>query len=289
MALWGGRFEGTTDALVWKFNQSLPFDQRLWREDITGSIAHAKMLGKQGIVPESDAAKIVTGLEALYSDLESGSAHLPPEAEDIHSAIESMLFERLGKEVAGKLHTARSRNDQIATDVRLWLRTALDELRGELTKLRVQLVALAEANLGTVLPGRTHHQHAQPVLLSHHLLAYFWMLSRDDERLSDCRKRLNFLPLGAGALAGTPFPIDRAFVAAELGFDGICPNSLDAVADRDFAVEFCADASLLQLHLSRLAEELVLWSAPEFGFVELADSVTTGSSIMPQKKNPDVA
>ena len=289
MALWGGRFEGTTDALVWKFNQSLPFDQRLWREDITGSIAHAKMLGKQGIIPEADAAKIIAGLEALFTDLESGAASLPPEAEDIHSAIESMLFERLGKDVAGKLHTARSRNDQIATDVRLWLRTALDELRGELTKLRVQLVALAETNLGTVLPGRTHHQHAQPVLLSHHLLAYFWMLSRDDERLADCRKRLNFLPLGAGALAGTPFPIDRAFVATELGFDGICLNSLDAVADRDFAVEFCADASLLQLHLSRLAEELVLWSAPEFGFVELADSVTTGSSIMPQKKNPDVA
>ncbi|WP_394793039.1 argininosuccinate lyase [Armatimonas sp.] len=289
MALWGGRFEGTTDALVWKFNQSLPFDQRLWREDITGSIAHAKMLGKQGIIPEDDAAKIIAGLEVLFTDLESGAASLPPEAEDIHSAIESMLFERLGKDVAGKLHTARSRNDQIATDVRLWLRTALDELRGELTKLRVQLVALAETNLGTVLPGRTHHQHAQPVLLSHHLLAYFWMLSRDDERLADCRKRLNFLPLGAGALAGTPFPIDRAFVAAQLGFDGICLNSLDAVADRDFAVEFCADASLLQLHLSRLAEELVLWSAPEFGFVELADSVTTGSSIMPQKKNPDVA
>ena len=289
MALWGGRFEGTTDVLVWKFNQSLPFDQRLWREDITGSIAHAKMLGKQGIIPEDDAVKIVVGLESLFADLASGAASLPPEAEDIHSAVESMLFERLGKEVAGKLHTARSRNDQIATDVRLWLRTALDELRGELTKLRVQLVALAEDNLGTVLPGRTHHQHAQPVLLSHHLLAYFWMLSRDDERLADCRKRLNFLPLGAGALAGTPFPIDRAFVATELGFDGICLNSLDAVADRDFAVEFCADASLLQLHLSRLAEELVLWSAPEFGFVELADSVTTGSSIMPQKKNPDVA
>ncbi|WP_395094487.1 argininosuccinate lyase [Armatimonas sp.] len=289
MALWGGRFEGTTDALVWKFNQSLPFDQRLWREDITGSIAHARMLGKQGIIHESDAAKIVGGLESLFAELESGAASLPPEAEDIHSAIESMLFERLGKEVAGKLHTARSRNDQIATDIRLWLRTALDELRGELTKLRVQLVALAEVNLGTVLPGRTHHQHAQPVLLSHHFLAYFWMLSRDDERLADCRKRLNFLPLGAGALAGTPFPIDRNFVAAELGFSGICPNSLDAVADRDFAVEFCADASLLQLHLSRLAEELVLWSTPEFGFVELADSVTTGSSIMPQKKNPDVA
>lgn len=289
MALWGGRFEGTTDSLVWTFNQSLPFDQKLWREDITGSIAHATMLGKQGIIPQADADKIVAGLQALYADLESGATALPPDAEDIHSAVEGLLTERLGKEVAGKLHTARSRNDQIATDVRLWLRTALDDLRKELTKLRVQLIALAETNLGTVLPGRTHHQHAQPVLLSHHLLAYFWMLSRDDARLADCRKRLNYLPLGAGALAGTPFPIDREFVAQQLGFDGVCPNSLDAVADRDFAVEFCASASLLQLHLSRLAEELVLWSAPEFGFVELADSVTTGSSIMPQKKNPDVA
>lgn len=288
MALWGGRFEGETDALVWQFNQSLPFDQRLWREDIEGSIAHAKMLGKQGILLTEDAATLVAGLIALRDDLASGAVVLPPDAEDIHSAVEGLLKERLGA-VAGRLHTARSRNDQIATDIRLWLRTALDGLREELTLLRRQLVALAEAQMGVVLPGRTHHQHAQPVLLSHHLLAYFWMLTRDDERLADTRKRLNQLPLGAGALAGTPFPIDREFVARELGFDSVCENSLDAVADRDFAVEFCASASLLQLHLSRLAEELVLWSAPEFGFIELADSVTTGSSIMPQKKNPDVA
>lgn len=288
MALWGGRFEGETDVLVWQFNQSLPFDQRLWREDIAGSIAHAKMLGRQAILTQADADTLVAGLIALRDDLESGTVALPPDAEDIHSAVEGLLRDRLGA-VAGRLHTARSRNDQIATDIRLWLRTALDTLRGELTLLRQQLVTLAEAQLGVVLPGRTHHQHAQPVLLSHHLLAYFWMLTRDDARLADCRTRLNFLPLGAGALAGTPFPIDREFVAQELGFDGVCPNSLDAVADRDFAVEFCATASLLQLHLSRLAEELVLWSAPEFGFVELADAVTTGSSIMPQKKNPDVA
>lgn len=288
MALWGGRFEGETNALVWQFNQSLPFDRRLWREDIAGSIAHAKMLGRQGIITRSDAATLVSGLTDLRDDLETGKAVLPSDAEDIHSAVEGLLKERLGA-VAGRLHTARSRNDQIATDIRLWLRTALDTLQEEITLLRRQLITLAEEHLGVVLPGRTHHQHAQPVLLSHHLLAYFWMLTRDDERLTDCRKRLNFLPLGAGALAGTPFPIDREFVARELGFDGVCPNSLDAVADRDFAVEFCAVASLLQLHLSRLAEELVLWSAPEFGFVELADSVTTGSSIMPQKKNPDVA
>jgi argininosuccinate lyase len=288
MALWGGRFEGETDKLVWQFNQSLGFDRRLWREDITGSIAHAKMLAKQGIVAPEEGEALVAGLAALRDDLEAGRASLPEDAEDIHSAVEQMLKERLGA-VAGKLHTARSRNDQVATDIRLWLKGASAELRAELTRLRQTLVALAEANLGTVLPGRTHHQHAQPVLLSHHLLAYFWMLTRDDGRLADGARRADALPLGAGALAGTPFSIDREFVREELGFAALCENSLDAVADRDFAVEFCAAASLLMLHLSRLAEEIVLWSAPEFGFVELPDAVTTGSSIMPQKKNPDVA
>lgn len=288
MALWGGRFEGETDALVWKFNQSLPFDRRLWLEDITGSIAHAKMLAKQGIIAPDEGATLVQGLSALRDDMASGKASLPEDAEDIHSAVEGMLKERLG-EVAGKLHTARSRNDQIATDIRLWLKSAGVTLRSELTQLRTLLADMAEKNLGTVLPGRTHHQHAQPVLLSHHLLAYFWMLSRDDERFADCLRRADALPLGAGALAGTPFPIDREFVREELGLAVLCENSLDAVADRDFAVEFCTSAGLLMMHLSRLAEELVLWSTPEFGFVELADSVTTGSSIMPQKKNPDVA
>ena len=288
MALWGGRFEDETDKLVWQFNQSLPFDRRLWREDITGSIAHARMLARQGIIGAGEGEIIVDGLTGLRDDLQSGAATLPDDAEDIHSAIETMLYGRIGA-VAGKLHTARSRNDQVATDIRLWLRGAGADLQVALTALRTLLVARAEAHLGVVLPGRTHHQHAQPVLLSHHLLAYFWMLTRDSDRLADCLGRADALPLGAGALAGTPFPIDREFVRGELGFARVCPNSLDAVADRDFAVEFCAVAALLMLHLSRLAEEMVLWSTPEFGFVELADAVTTGSSIMPQKKNPDVA
>lgn len=286
--LWGGRFTTETDALVWAFNQSLPFDRRLWREDITGSIAHAKMLVKQSIIAPGEGEVIVRGLESLRDDLAEGRTQLPPDAEDIHSAVEILLRARVG-DVAGKLHTARSRNDQIATDIRLWLKNTTGELRDEMLTLRTLLVDLADANLGVVLPGRTHHQHAQPVLLSHHLLAYFWMLTRDDERFGDCARRADALPLGAGALAGTPFPIDREFVRQELGFARLCPNSMDAVADRDFAVEFCASASLLMLHLSRLSEEIVLWSAPEFGFIELSDAVTTGSSIMPQKKNPDVA
>ena len=289
MALWGGRFAGETDALVWKFNQSLPFDKRLWSADIQGSIAHAKMLARQKIIGEDDGRALVEGLQTLHDDLANGRAELPPDAEDIHSAIEQMLRERVGADAAGKLHTARSRNDQVATDVRLWLRDEIAGLRGDVSTLRTLLVDLAEANLDAILPGRTHHQHAQPIRLGHHLLAYFWMLTRDDERLAGVARRTNVLPLGAGALAGTPFPIDREWVARELGFDSVCENSLDAVADRDFAVEFCSSAALLMLHLSRLAEEIVLWSAPEFGFVELADAVTTGSSIMPQKKNPDVA
>ncbi|MES2464754.1 MAG: argininosuccinate lyase [Armatimonadota bacterium] len=288
MALWGGRFEGATDALVWQFNQSLPFDRRLWREDITGSIAHAKMLARQGIIAPEDGETIVSGLTTLRDDLASGAASLPDEAEDIHSAVEQMLRDRIGA-VAGKLHTARSRNDQVATDIRLWLKQASADLTNAVDELRQTLLRLAEENLGTVLPGRTHHQHAQPILLSHHLLAYFWMLTRDKGRIADAAKRGDALPLGAGALAGTPFPIDREFVRQELGFASLCPNSLDAVADRDFAVEYCSAASLLMMHLSRLAEEIVLWSSPEFGFVELSDAVTTGSSIMPQKKNPDVA
>jgi argininosuccinate lyase len=288
MALWGGRFDGATDALVWRFNQSLPFDRRLWREDITGSIAHARMLARQGIVSPEEGIALVDGLSSLMDDLASGAVQLPDGAEDIHSAVEQMLFERIGA-AAGKLHTARSRNDQVATDLRLWLKGAGAELQEAVRTLRVSLVRLAGAHIGVVLPGRTHHQHAQPILLSHHLLAYFWMFTRDDGRLSDALRRADALPLGAGALAGTPFPIDREYVRQQLGFATVMPNSLDAVADRDFAVEYIAACSLLMLHLSRLAEELVLWSTPEFGFVELSDAVTTGSSIMPQKKNPDVA
>ena len=288
MALWGGRFDGPTDALVWQFNQSLGFDRRLWKQDIQGSLAHAEMLGVQNIIPPEDSAALVRGLIALRDDLESGAETLPEDAEDIHSAVEQMLKARIG-DVAGKLHTGRSRNDQVATDLRLWLKDAITDLRGALHTLRGLLIVRADEQMGVVLPGRTHHQHAQPILLSHHLLAYFWMLTRDDERLADCFKRADALPLGAGALAGTPFPIDRDFVRAELGFARLCPNSIDAVADRDFAVEFCTCAGLIMLHLSRMAEEMVLWSTPEFGFVDLPDALTTGSSIMPQKKNPDVA
>jgi argininosuccinate lyase len=286
--LWGGRFEGRTDALIERLNSSLAFDARLWRQDIEGSIAHATMLGATGIVPQDEAAQIVAGLKSLADDLESGAAELPADAEDVHTGVEGLLRERIGP-VAGKLHTARSRNDQIATDVRLYLRDACDAIDAELRAFQETLLALSEPEMETVLPGYTHLQHAQPVVLAHHLLAYFWMLDRDRERLADCRRRINRLPLGAGALAGTGFPIDRHQVAIALGFDAVLENSLDAVADRDFAVEFLAFASILMMHLSRLAEEIILWNSPEFGFVTLDDSVTTGSSIMPQKKNPDVA
>jgi argininosuccinate lyase len=274
--------------LVERLNNSLPFDSRLWREDIDGSIAHATMLGEVGIIPAEDARSIIDGLSAIGSDLSEGTAELPSDAEDIHSAIEAMLRQRIGA-AAGRLHTARSRNDQVATDTRLYLRRIIEEIDQRLRSFQETLVTLSDREMETVLPGYTHLQHAQPVLLSHHLLAYFWMLQRDGERLADCRKRVNVLPLGAGALAGTSFPIRRERVAELLGFDGVTENSLDAVSDRDFVIEFLAAASLIMVHLSRLAEEIILWNSPEFGFVELDDSVTTGSSIMPQKKNPDVA
>jgi argininosuccinate lyase len=286
--LWGGRFEGETDALIERLNNSLAFDARLWRQDIQGSIAHATMLGETGILTLDEAVQIVAGLHALRADLESGAIELPPDAEDIHAAVEGLLRERLGP-VAGKLHTARSRNDQIATDVRLYLRDECATLEAELTAFQQTLLDLAEQNFETVLPGYTHLQHAQPVVLAHHLLAYFWMLDRDRERLRDCATRINRLPLGAGALAGTGFPIDRERTAELLEFDSVLENSLDAVSDRDFIAEFLAFAAILMMHLSRLAEEIIMWNSPEFGFVTLDDAVTTGSSIMPQKKNPDVA
>ncbi len=286
--LWGGRFEGETDALIERLNNSLAFDARLWRHDIEGSWAHAAMLGATGILPADEAEAIVEGLHALKADLESGAATLPADAEDVHTAVEGLLRERIGP-VAGKLHTARSRNDQVTTDVRLYLREACDAIDAEIAAFQETLVALADREMETILPGYTHLQHAQPILLAHHLLAYFWMLDRDRERLTDTRRRVNRLPLGAGALAGTGFPIDRAQTAAALGFEQVLENSLDAVSDRDFVAEFLAFASILMMHLSRLAEEIVLWNSPEYGFVTLDDSVTTGSSIMPQKKNPDVA
>ncbi len=286
--LWGGRFDGPTDELIERLNNSLAFDARLWRPDIQGSIAHAEMLGETDIIPVEEAQQLVQGLESLRADLESGSVTLPEDAEDVHTAVEGLLRERLGP-VAGKLHTARSRNDQIATDVRLYLRSEGKTIDAEIGALQQTLLILAERERETILPGYTHLQHAQPILLAHHLLAYFWMLDRDRERLADCEVRINRLPLGAGALAGTGFPIDRHRVARSLEFDAVLPNSLDAVSDRDFALEFLAFAAILMMHLSRLAEEIILWNSPEFGFILLDDAVTTGSSIMPQKKNPDVA
>ncbi len=288
--LWGGRFSASTDELVERLNNSLVFDQRLWRDDIAGSIAHATMLGETGIIPSDDARAIVAGLKAIEAGLESGELSFDPSQEDIHSAVEALLRDKIGP-VAGKLHTARSRNDQVATDTRLYLREAITQIDQLLVSFQQTLIALAERELArsTILPGYTHLQHAQPVLLSHHLLAYVWMFQRDRERLADCRKRVNVLPLGAGALAGTSFPIDRERVADLLGFEGICENSMDAVCDRDFVIEFLSVASIMMIHCSRLAEEIILWNTPEFGFITLDDSVTTGSSIMPQKKNPDVA
>ncbi len=286
--LWAGRFAEETDALVHEFNASLSFDQRLWPYDILGSIAHVKMLGECGIIPEAEAGIIAGGLEALGEDLKSGAAALDAGAEDVHMAVESLLTARLGP-VAGKLHTARSRNDQVATDLRLYVREAIDGLREQIAALQTTLTELAALHLDTLLPGMTHLQHAQPVRLAHHFLAYFWMLARDEERLKQARARVNVLPLGAGALAGTTFPIDRQRVADGLGFEAVAPNSLDAVSDRDFALETVSALAILMMHLSRLCEELILWSSPEFGWVQMGDNVTTGSSIMPQKKNPDVA
>ncbi len=286
--LWGGRFEGATDALVEAFGASIGFDRRLYREDIAGSIAHARMLAKQGIIAEADRDAIVTGLEAIRDEIEAGDFEFRADREDIHLNIEAALAERIG-EPARRLHTARSRNDQVATDVRLFARAATDEALARLRALRGALIDLAEREHATVIPGYTHLQRAQPVLLSHHLLAYEAMFERDTRRFAQARERVNVLPLGAGALAGVTYPIDPDFVAAELGFEAVATNSLDAVSDRDFVVEFHSGAALAMVHLSRLAEEIVLWATAEFGLVRLDDAFATGSSIMPQKRNPDVA
>jgi argininosuccinate lyase len=268
------------------FTASLPFDQRMAEQDVRGSIAHCRMLGHAGILSVDEATLIESGLQAILTEL-SNLGKLDG-SEDIHSWVEGRLSEKIGP-VAGKLHTARSRNDQVATDTRLYLREAADDLDGRIRALQQVLLDHAGANTETVLPGLTHMQHAQPVVLAHHLLAYFWMLERDRGRVADWRKRANILPLGAGALAGSPYPVDRAFVAKELGFDGVGENSMDNVADRDFVIELNAALALISVHLSRLAEEIALWATREFGFLELDDSVATGSSIMPQKKNPDLA
>ncbi len=286
MNLWGGRFAEEPDAIVAAFTHSLPFDQRMAVHDIRGSLAHCRMLAHTGILEPSEAEAIEVGLRHLLEEV-PGMGVLTG-AEDIHSWVETRLRERIGP-VAGKLHTARSRNDQVATDLRLFLRDAVQDIENRLRTLQRTLLDLSIGHTETVLPGYTHLQHAQPIVLAHHLLAYFWMLSRDQGRLVDWRRRANILPLGAGALAGAPYPINRAFTANELGFDGVGENSLDNVSDRDFVLELAAGLAILQMHLSRLAEELVLWSSREFGFFTPGDSVSTGSSIMPQKKNPDVA
>ena len=285
--LWGGRFFAGVNAALHQFQASLPFDARMWREDITAGIAHARMLGSTGILAREEADQLVAGLRALLAEWEPEGPAID-EQEDIHSVVEAALRERLGP-LAGKLHTARSRNDQVATDFRLYLRRGCDELDARLKEAQRALIACAEAHFDAVMPGFTHLQHAQPVLTAHHLLAYVWMLARDRERVADARRRINRLPLGAAALAGTKFPIDRQMVAKELGFESVLENSLDAVADRDFAVEFLAACSLVMVHLSRLCEEIILWASQEFAWVELPEGYCTGSSIMPQKKNPDGA
>ena len=267
---------------------SLAFDRRLYHHDIAGSIAHVRMLGRQTIIPEGDAEVIVKGLGQVESEIEAGRFTFRPVDEDIHMAIEARLFDIVG-DVAGKLHTGRSRNDQVALDVRMFAKEQILEIRKELRALRSALIDVAENNSGVVMAGYTHLQQAQPVLFAHHLLAYFEMFSRDDSRLSDCYERVNVLPLGSGALAGVPYPIDRDYVARELGFSSISENSMDAVSDRDFVVELNACSSIIMLHISRLAEEMVLWSTTEFGFITIGEGFTTGSSIMPQKRNPDLA
>ena len=285
--LWGGRFTQPTDKFVQEFTASIDFDKRMYRYDIQGSIAHCRMLAKQGIITAEEAETIVAGLEGILADIEGGNFEFSVALEDIHMNIEARLIERIGP-VGGKLHTARSRNDQVALDVRLYLRDELKAILAYLNQLQESLLAQAEQNLAVIMPGYTHLQTAQPVLFAHHMLAYYEMMKRDAGRMMDVAKRLNVLPLGAGALAGTTFPIDREFVAEQLGFDGVTRNSLDSVSDRDFAIEFCAAASILMMHLSRLSEELILWSSADFNFIELTDAFCTGSSIMPQKKNPDV-
>jgi len=285
---WSALFSEPMSELVKRYTASVDFDKRLWRADIEGSLAHAAMLAAQGVIGPQDLADIRRGMAQIVEEIESGRFQWKLDLEDVHLNIEARLTQLVGD--AGKrLHTGRSRNDQVATDVRLWLRGEIDQLAGLLTGLQRALVNVAERHAATVMPGFTHLQVAQPVSFGHHLLAYVEMFARDAERLADARKRVNRLPLGAAALAGTSYPLDRAAVAKSLGFDGVCENSLDAVSDRDFAIEFCAFASLVMVHVSRLSEELVLWMSQNFGFIDLADRYCTGSSIMPQKRNPDVA
>jgi argininosuccinate lyase len=288
MKLWSGRFTKQTDKLTEDFNASISFDSRMYKQDIKGSMAHAAMLGKQGIITPEESKIIIKGLKEIFEELEAGKLEFTVEAEDVHMNIETFLTQKIG-EVGKKLHTARSRNDQVALDIRLYLRDEINEIRELLLNVEEVLLKLAGEHLETIMPGYTHMQKAQPVTLAHHLMAYFEMFRRDVERLMDCQKRLDYMPLGSGALAATGFNLDREFVAEQLGFSHITRNSLDAVSDRDFAVEFCGAASIMMMHMSRFAEELILWSSGEFAFVEMDDAFSTGSSIMPQKKNPDLA
>lgn len=288
MKLWGGRFEKSTESLVEDFHSSIRFDQRLYKQDIQGSIAHARMLGRVGVISEPEADQLIKGLVGILEDIQAGKVEFEIGAEDIHMNVEKLLTERIGP-VGKKLHTGRSRNDQVALDLRLFLKSEIDQTKSLVEQLIQTLLQLSEEHLETWMPGYTHMQKAQPITLAHHLMAYVQMFLRDLGRLKDTRKRLNISPLGSGAIAGTTFLLDREQVALELGLDGVTLNSLDGVSDRDFALEFLASASILMMHLSRLCEELVIWSSGEFQFISMDDGYSTGSSIMPQKKNPDVA
>jgi argininosuccinate lyase len=285
--LWGGRFSEAVDAFVEAFTASVTFDQRMYAHDIAGSIAHATMLAKVGVLTHDERDLIIAGLGKVKTKIEAGDFEWSIKREDVHMNIESELTDAIGY-VGKKLHTGRSRNDQVATDIRLYLRDAIDQIQDEIRRLQRGLVGLAEREADSIMPGFTHLQTAQPITFGHHMLAWTEMLERDHERLSDCRKRTNSLPLGSAALAGTTYPIDREYTASLLGFDRVCQNSLDAVSDRDFAIEFTSAASIMMMHLSRFSEELVLWTSAQFHFVHLPDRFCTGSSIMPQKKNPDV-
>ena len=288
MKLWGGRFTKETDQLVHNFNESLSFDRKFYRQDIQGSIAHVKMLAKQKILTEEERDQIIEGLQGILSDIESGKLEFTNEHEDIHSFVEANLTERIG-EAGKKLHTGRSRNDQVALDMKLYTRDEIKEIDGLLKKLLEELLSVMEENLDTFMPGFTHLQKAQPTTLAHHIGAYFEMFSRDRSRLHDIAKRMNYCPLGAGAFAGTTYPLDREYTAELLGFDGPTLNSMDSVSDRDYLIELLAALPLIAMHLSRFCEEIIIWNTNEYRFVELDDSYSTGSSIMPQKKNPDIA
>lgn len=288
MKLWGGRFSKNTDQLMDDFNSSIHFDSRMYRQDILGSAAHVRMLGDCGIIPQTDAELIRKTLFEILDDIENGKVEFEISAEDIHMNIETILISRIG-DIGKQLHTGRSRNDQVALDIRMYLKDECNEIKGMIKSLLQVLVKLSEKNYNTIMPGYTHLQRAQPITLAHHLMAYFQMFRRDVERLNDCYKRINVMPLGSGALAGTTYPLDREMVANELGFYSITENSLDAVSDRDFTIELASCLSIIMMHLSRFSEEIILWCTHEFSFVELDDAYSTGSSIMPQKKNPDVA